>query len=222
LAPWVTRYAIATGTPAFYNESPFSNLVLMGTWFRVFDEQTFAELQRIETAPGPREAAIDQAAKVGPRPDLSQRYMEQARGPYERPLGETLSLAAGNIQLNLRQYLFNHLVLAPVLIWVGHTPVRQADAPNLPVTARYALWASQLALLALSLWQAARAAQDADTRVLGASFLAIVLFLTAVHILIGVDERFTTPALPLVGLFAGSRVADLLRSRQMAAVRFAA
>ncbi|MBV9169479.1 MAG: hypothetical protein JOZ81_05280, partial [Chloroflexi bacterium] len=129
IAPWVARYTVTTGRPALYNESPFSNLVLMGTWFRVFDEQTFATLQQIETAPGTRDEAIARAATVGPRPELSQRYMEQARGPYERPLGETLPLAAQNVQLNLRQYLVNHLVLAPVLIWAGHTPLRQADAP---------------------------------------------------------------------------------------------
>src|SRR5205807_2069239 len=153
MAPWVVRYAIATGSPALYNESPFSNLVLMGTWFRVFDEQTFSELQQIETAAGAREDAIARASTVGPRPELSRRYMEQARGPYERPLGETLALAAGNVQLNLRQYLINHFVLAPVLIWAGHTPVRQADAPHLPTTGRYAIWAAELALLALALWQ---------------------------------------------------------------------
>src|SRR5690349_1423319 len=92
ITPWVVRYTVATGRPALYNESPFSNLFLMGTFFRVFDERTFAELQRIETAPGPREEAIDKASSVGPRPELSRRYMEQARGPYERPLGETLQL----------------------------------------------------------------------------------------------------------------------------------
>lgn len=222
LAPWVIRYDVATGTPALYNESPFSNLVLMGTWFRVFDEQTFSQLQQIETAPGPREDAIARAATVGPRPELSQRYMEQARGPYELPLGQTLALAFGNIQLNVRQYLVNHLVEAPVLIWAGHTPVRQADAPNLPATGRYAIWASELALLGLALWQAVRALPGDDTRALALSFLVIVLFLTAVHIVIAVDERFTTPALPLVGLFAGSRLAELLRGRQAAAVRYAA
>src|SRR5205807_6851284 len=83
IAPWVTRYAITTGQPALYNESPFSNLFLMGTWFRVFDEQTFAQLQQIETAPGSRDQAIARAQTVGPRPELSQRYMAQARGPYE-------------------------------------------------------------------------------------------------------------------------------------------
>ncbi|HEX8968370.1 MAG TPA: glycosyltransferase family 39 protein [Chloroflexota bacterium] len=252
MAPWVGRYALATGTPALYNESPFSNLVLMGTWFRVFDEQTFSRLQQIETAPGPREDAIASAATVGPRPDLSERYMQQARGPYERPMAETLGLALGNIQLNLRQYLVNHLVLAPVLIWAGHTPVRQADAPRLPATGRYAIWAAEMALLGLALWQAiaglagARASAEtpgshagpgqslsevrptatcaenrllgrtsrgeADTRAvraLSVTFLVIVAFLTAVHILIAVDERFTIPALPLVGLFAGARLSSL-------------
>src|SRR5205807_4251491 len=145
---------VTTGSPALYNESPFSNLMLMGTWFRVFDEQTFSELQQIETAPGSRDDAIQRASTVGPRPELSQRYMQQARGPYERPLGETLGLAFGNVQLNLRQYLVNHLVLAPVLIWAGHTPVRQADAPHLPASGHYAIWAAELALLALALWQA--------------------------------------------------------------------
>ena len=131
--------------------------------------------------------------------------MEQARGPYERPLGETLQLAAENIRLNLRQYLVNHVALAPVLIWAGHTPVRQGDAPRLPSSARYAIWAAELALLVLALWQASWPAHSARTQALSLSFLGVVLFLTAVHVSIAVDERFTTPALPLVGLFAGAR-----------------
>jgi hypothetical protein len=312
MAPWVVRYAVTTGTPALYNESPFSNLVLMGTWFRVFDEQTFSELQQIETAPGTRDQAIERAKSVGPRPELSQRYMEQSRGPYERPLPETLSLAADNIRLNLRQYLVNHVVLAPVLIWAGHTPLRQADAPRLPSTARYTIWGAELALLLLALWQAAwtlvdaarppaalgpwrrpsadrdkpnapaanrqealgptgvdrqeapatdaelsapsdppgqgkiplrvaarplapwrsRSTHDEDVAAdeaarqgriaLALSFVGIVIFLTAVHVLIAVDERFTTPALPLIGLFAGVRVAELVGRRRAVAVRYAA
>ena len=222
VAPWAARYWVTTGTPALYNESPFSNLVLMGTWFRVFDEQTFSELQQIESAPGPREDAIARAATVGPRPELSQRYMEQVRGPYELPLGETLSLALGNVQLNPRQFVVNHLVEAPILIWAGRTPLRQADAPHLPASGRYLLWASELALVLLALWQALRGVRDRDLRALSVSFLAIVVFLTVLHVLIAVDERFTTPALPLLGLFAGGRVAELLRGRQATAVRYAA
>ncbi|HLZ29330.1 MAG TPA: glycosyltransferase family 39 protein [Chloroflexota bacterium] len=222
MTPWVVRYAVATGTPALYNESPFSNLVLMGTWFRVFDEPTFAQLQQIETAPGPREQAIARAQTVGPRPELSQRYMEQSRGPYERPLPETLGLAAENIRLNLRQYLVNHFVLAPVLIWAGHTPVRQADAPRLPASARYVIWGAELVLLLLALWQAVRGLWDHDTLALSLGFLGVVLFLTVVHVLIAVDDRFTTPALPLVGLFAGARIAQLLGTRARVAVGYAA
>ena len=218
IAPWVARYAITTGSPALYNESPFSNLVLMGTWFRVFDEQTFSELQQIETAPGSRDDAIARASSVGPRPDLSRRYMEQTRGPYERPLGETLSLAAGNIQLNLRQYVVNHLVLAPVLIWAGHTPVRQADSVHLPASGRYVIWAAELALLGLALWQAVLSLRS----VLSLSFLATMVFITGVHVIIAVDDRFTTPALPLIGVFAAGRLAELVQARRPAAVRYAA
>jgi hypothetical protein len=226
MAPWVARYAISTGSPALYNESPFSNLVLMGTWFRVFDEQTFTELEQIETAPGPREEAIARAGTVGPRPDLSQRYMEQARGPYERPVGETLQLAAGNIELNLRQYLVNHLVLAPVLIWAGRTPLRQADAPHLAATGRYAIWMAELVLLLLAIWQAVSclrsAAVSTSLAALCWSFLAIVVFLTLVHIIIAVDERFTTPALPLVGLFGAARLHELVQGRVSSTIRYAA
>jgi hypothetical protein len=50
----------------------------------------------------------------------------------------------------------------------------------------------------------------------------VVIFLTAVHVVIAVDERFTTPALPLIGLFAGSRVAHLVGRRRAVAVRYAA
>jgi 4-amino-4-deoxy-L-arabinose transferase-like glycosyltransferase len=221
MAPWVVGYAVVTGSPALYNESPFSNLILMGTWFRVFDEQTFSQLQQIETAPGTRDEAIARAAQTGPRPELSRRYMEQARGPYERPLPETLGLAAENIRLNLRQYLTNHLVLAPVLIWAGHTPVRQADAPRLPSSARYTLWAAELALLLLAFWQAARALRHPATHSLALSFLGVFLFLTAVHVVIAVDDRVTTPALPLIGLLGGSWLAQLGRARQAVAVRYA-
>lgn len=214
IAPWVARYAVVTGRPALYNESPFSNLVLMGTWFRVFDEQTFSQLQAIETAPGPREQAIDQARSVGPRPELSTRYMEQARGPYDLPVGETLGLAADNIRLNTRQYLVNHLVLAPVLIWAGRTPVRQADAAHLPASGRYLIWAAEAALVLLAIWQAVSGLSRRETTAISLAFLAVVVFLTLVHILIGVDERFTTPALPLIGLFAGARLSLLLPARR--------
>jgi hypothetical protein len=224
MMPWVIRYTIATGSPALYNENPLSNQLLMGTWFRVFDEQTFSELQQIETAAGPRDQAIAKAQTVGPRPELSQRYMDQARGPYERPLPETLGLAADNIRLNLRQYLVNHFALAPVLIWAGRTPVRQADTARLPASGRYVIWGAELILLLLALWQAVRGLWDGDegTFALSVSFLSVVLFLTGVHIIVAVDERFTTPALPLVGMLAGARLAQLVHARQRVAVRYAA
>jgi hypothetical protein len=158
--------------------------------------------------------------------------MEQARGPYERPIPETVGLMAGNIQLNMRQYLVNHIVLAPALIWVGHTPLRQADAPHLPSVGRYVLWGGQLVLLGLALWQAVATlmwsspATHGTTRsgasALALSFLAVVVFLTLVHTIIAVDDRFTTPALPLVGLFAGVRAASALRARGRLAVGYAA
>jgi hypothetical protein len=53
------------------------------------------------------------------------------------------------------------------------------------------------------------------------SFLGIVVFLTAMHVIIAVDERFTTPALGLIGVFAGARAAQLVRARQRVAVRYA-
>jgi hypothetical protein len=194
----------------------------MGTWFRVFDEQTFTELQRIEATSANRDEAIERASRVGPRPELSRRYMEQVRGPYERPLVETLQIALDNVRLNASQYLVNHALLAPVLIWAGHTPVRQADSASLPSSARYAIWMAQLALLLLALWQALRGLGDPATLPINLVFLAVVLFLTGVHVLIAVDDRFTTPALPLIGLFAGARLARFLRARHPIAVGYAA
>jgi hypothetical protein len=213
MAPWVVRYAVVTGRPGLYNVSPTSNLVLMGTWFRVFDERTFAQLQELEKSGAPYEQAVARAAVVGPRPELSARYMAQARGPYDLPLGETLRLAFDNVQMNPGQYAVNHFVLAPILIWAGHTPVRQGDATILPGLARRVLWAVQLALVLAALWQAVRAARCARTLVLSLAFLGVVAFLTAVHVFVAVDDRFTVPALPLVGLFGGARVAALVAGR---------
>lgn len=218
--PWLVRGWAATGRPTLYNVSPFTNLMLMGTWFRVFDERTFAELQEIDQSSRGREEAIDRASRVGPRPDLSARYMSQLRGPYELPLDQTLRLTLENIGANPRQYAINHLVLAPVLIWAGRTPLRQADAALLPASLRYALWGAQLALFVLGVWQCVRAARAPRTRLLGLTGLAVFAFLTGVHVFIGVDERFTAPALPLVHLFAGGSLAwlvGLLPARREAA-----
>jgi hypothetical protein len=222
MLPWVARYAVATGRPALYNESPVSNLVLMGTWFRVFDEATFTELQRIENAPGTREQAIEAARSIGPRPELSVRYIEQVRGPYERPIDETLALSAENIRLNLNQYLVNHAVLAPVLIWAGHTPLRAADVTRFPSSVRYMIWAAELLLVVLALWQAVLGLRGSRTMAPSLSVLGVIAFLTIVHVLIAVDSRFTTPALPLVGLLAGARLAQLVRARERLALRYAA
>jgi hypothetical protein len=84
------------------------------------------------------------------------------------------------------------------------------------------MWAAELALLLLALWQAVRSVGDSSRSALALSLLGVVVFLSAVHILIAVDERFTTPALPLIGLFAGVRLAELVGSRQRVAVRYAA
>ena len=51
-------------------------------------------------------------------------------------------------------HLRRHVVLAPLLIWAGHTPVRQSDAVRLPSSGRYAIWGAEFFLLLLALWQA--------------------------------------------------------------------
>lgn len=218
MAPWVIRYTVVTGSPALYNESPVSNLVLMGTWFRIFDPATFAQLERIEKSSVPNQTAIEEAASVGPRPDLSVRYMEDVRGPYDRPLGLTLQMAVGNIRLDTRQWLVNHFLEAPVLIWIGHTPVRQSDASRVPTAARLALWLLQAVLLALALKEAVQAVRSRCAPALGLAFLGVGLSLTAVHILIAVDDRFTVPALPLIMLLAGVALARWRKRPRLAEV----
>jgi hypothetical protein len=100
-------------------------------------------------------------------------------------------------------------MVAPVLIWVGRTPLRQADVPLLPSPARYLLWGLQLVLLVLALWQSARALRRPETNAVALAFLASLAFLTLLHSLIAVDERFTAPALPLVMTFAGAGLATI-------------
>ncbi len=218
VVPWVARYAVATGRPTLYNESPISNLVLMGTWFRVFDEQTFGELQGLLSMSVPYDQAVQRAGAVGPRPELSARYVSQARGPYERPIGETLSLATENVRLTPRQFLVNHFVLAPVLIWAGHTPLRQADVATLPGSLRWTLWGTQLFLVLLALWQAWRLLRVREAAALGLTFFALFAFLTGTHVLFAVDDRFTVPALPLVQVLAGLGIAALVARRDVSRV----
>ena len=79
--------------------------------------------------------------------------------------------------------LGNHdLALNPDLF--GHTPVptgRCAEMPAAPC-ALSDLVVTELALLLLAVWQAGLALRDERTLALSLSFLAVVLFLTVVHI----------------------------------------
>lgn len=202
MLPWIGRNALVLGRPTLYEVSPVSNLVLMGTWFRAFDEQTFAELQRIQRARVSDEEAVAQASRVGPRPDLSARYMAQARGSYDLPLDVAARESLENIRLNLPRYLVNHLVLAPVLIWAGHTPVRQADLQAVPSLARWALWAAQGLVVVGAVWQALRLVRDPRGRLLAAVFLSMAASVTVLHVFIAVDDRFTVPLLAVVQTFA--------------------
>jgi hypothetical protein len=136
--------------------------------------------------------------------------MSQTRGPYDRPMGETLQLALDNVRANPVQYTVNHVVLAPVLIWAGRTPVRDADLARVPSLVRWPLWGIQLAFVVLALWQAVRALGDRRLIAMSLAFLGTFAFLTVAHVLIAVDERFTRPALPLVQLFGGAGLAALL------------
>ena len=72
-----------------------------------------------------------------------------------------------------------------------------------------------------ALWQAVRASRCDRTFVLSLAFLSVMAFLTAVHVFVAVDDRFTVPALPLVGLFGGARVAELLAGRWRVAPAYA-
>lgn len=207
---WGVRSAVLTERFELYRESAVTNLVLMGTWYRIFDPDTWARLEEIEKSSLSNQAAIALAGSVGPRPDLSMRYMSQTRGPYERPIFETLRLAAENVTMYPGPYLLNHLVKAPLLIWAGRNPVRQADVASVAPYARWGFWACQFALFLLGIWQAGSVLRDARLRVLGAVLLGTVGFLTAGHMLIAVDERFTMPALPLLQMFAGAAIASLL------------
>ena len=83
--------------------------------------------------------------------------------------------------------------------------VPAADGPVSPVAARYWSGGAGRALLVLARWHALRGLWDESTLAISRCFLGVVLFLTAENVVIAVDERFTTPALPLVGVFAGVR-----------------
>lgn len=210
MLPWIARYWIVTGHPAIYDESPMTDLVLKGTFFRSFDEATFTQLQVIERQPGPTADAVQAASHVGPNPELSARYVAQVRGPYVLPPDQTVQIAVGNIALQPRQFLVNHFVEAPFLIWAGHTPLRQSDANRLPTLLRWSFWGLQLALLLVALWQAIASLRTHQTRALALTFLAVFAFLTALHILIAVDDRFTVPALPLSLLFSAAWLGNTL------------
>jgi len=118
----------------------------------------------------------------------------EADGVYGR-------LAIDNIRRDPVRHVWRRLTRGVALLWVTEIPVRYSDINKLPTFVIRAIWSAQALVLAAALagvyvlWRR-------EARPQAAAFAALMVYITAVHVVLHSEARYTLPARPAELLLA--------------------
>jgi 4-amino-4-deoxy-L-arabinose transferase-like glycosyltransferase len=146
---------------------------------------------------------------------------DRPQDPMERTVARVAAdheyerLALDNIRRHPLAHIRGRATRAVALLWIAEIPVRYSDINQLPPMAIRAMWLAQAALMAASLaglvvlWRWGARAE-------AAALAALVLYVTAVHVVLYSEARYALPAKPAVLLLATVAVAHAIRGRDAA------
>lgn len=109
-------------------------------------------------------------------------------------------LALEDIRRDPVAHIRGRLTRGVMLLWITDIPIRYSDINALPTLAIRAIWLAQAALVALALWGIA--VLWPRNRPAAAAFAALFVYLTAVHVVLYSEARYTLPAKPAMLLLA--------------------
>jgi len=118
---------------------------------------------------------------------------------------EYLRVGLEDIRSDPARWAWGRITRGSVLLWAAEIPVRYSDINRLPPAVVRLLWIAQGLLFALAVVGAIGLARTAPIEV--GAIAALVLYVSAVHVPMYSEARYSLPAKPLMMLLVAAAVA---------------
>jgi 4-amino-4-deoxy-L-arabinose transferase-like glycosyltransferase len=222
VAPWVIRnvvyfHAVSIAPPA----AGIGRTLWEGNWQLAWPGRVQATLTRFAETTWDRSALDEQvlayAGTVRMDAELMLRYVHEwqdmrrmwddPQNPPDRAAARAEAdrayrrLAIENIRRHPVRHVWRRMTRGVALLWITEIPIRYSDINRLPTILIRLIWFVQGLVMAAAiagvyvLWRR-------DARAQAAAFVALIVYITAVQVVLFSEARFTLPARPVELLLA--------------------
>jgi 4-amino-4-deoxy-L-arabinose transferase-like glycosyltransferase len=232
VVPWLAYNVVYFRTLTFSPAGGPGRQVFEGTWQVELPGRVEAELTALADATTDRLELDERIREVAARSKLSperllqyvhqhqdiRRIWTEPRDPLTRI---SARIAADHEYLrvgleNIREHPFRHVwgraTRGTFLLWAAEIPVRYSDINRLSPAAVRALWLPQVLLMLISVWGMAALARR-GARVESFAMAALVVYVSAFHMPMYSEARYSLPAKPIVLLLATVGIVELIDRR---------
>jgi 4-amino-4-deoxy-L-arabinose transferase-like glycosyltransferase len=225
IAPWLAYNAVYFKTLTFTPAGGPGRQLFEGSWQAELPGRVEAELTTLADSNSNRQELDDKvravAARTGMPAEPMLRYVHQHQDirkiwvdpvePWERMRSrieadhEYFRVGMENIRLHPVRYMWRRATRGTFLLWAAEIPVRYSDINRLsPLTIR-AIWFVQVVLMVLAVCGGVvLARQGAVTEAF--AMAALILYVSAVHVPLYSEARYSLPAKPMVLLLAAAAI----------------
>jgi 4-amino-4-deoxy-L-arabinose transferase-like glycosyltransferase len=238
IAPWLAYNVAYFKTLTFTPAGGPGRQLFEGSWQAELPGRVEAELTTLADANSNRQELDDKVRAVAARTEMAAepmlRYVHQHQDirkiwvepvdPWQRMLArieadhEYFRVGLENIRLHPLRHLWRRATRGTFLLWAAEIPVRYSDINRLsPLTIR-AIWLVQAALMLLAVAGVVVLARE-GARTESFAMAALILYVSAVHVPLYSEARYSLPAKPIVLLLAAAAVvaaAERLRASRAA------
>ena len=225
IAPWLAYNAVFFKTVTFTPAGGPGRQLFEGSWQAELPGRVEAELTTLADANSDRKELDDKVRAVAARTQLPAetllRYVHQHQDirkiwiepvdPWQRMLSrieadhEYFRVGIENIRLHPVGHLWRRATRGTFLLWAAEIPVRYSDINRIsPLTIR-AIWLVQAALMVLAACGVVVLVQNGAVTEAFA-MAALILYVSAVHVPLYSEARYSLPAKPIVVLLAATTV----------------
>jgi 4-amino-4-deoxy-L-arabinose transferase-like glycosyltransferase len=230
--PWLAYNVVYFRTVTFSPAGGPGRQVFEGTWQVELPGRVEAELTVLADSIDDRTELDEKVREVAARSKLSPerllQYVHQHRDirriwiePRDRRTRMTARIVADHEYLrvgleNIRDHPFRHVwgraTRGTFLLWAAEIPLRYSDINRLSPLAVRALWLPQVLLMVIAVWGIVALARR-GARVEAFAMAALVVYITAFHMPMYSEARYSLPAKPIVLLLATVGIAELIDRR---------
>jgi hypothetical protein len=230
--PWLAYNVVYFRTVTFSPAGGPGRQVFEGTWQVELPGRVEAELTVLADSIEDRTELDEKVREVAARTKLSperllqyvhqhrdiRRIWIEPRDPWTRMTArivadhEYLRVGLENIRDHPLRHFWGRATRGTLLLWAAEIPVRYSDINRLSPLAVRALWLPQVLLMVIAVWGIVALARR-GARVEAFAMAALVVYITAFHVPMYSEARYSLPAKPIVLLLATVGIAELIDRR---------